>query len=53
MLQEVQGITPSAAAGIAAIYPTFSHLMTAFERSEAKGGQTKAEALLEDCEVSP
>ncbi|ORX34758.1 hypothetical protein BD324DRAFT_643279 [Kockovaella imperatae] len=51
MLQEVLGITPSAASGIAAKYPTFAELMTAFERAEARGGLAKAEALLADCEI--
>jgi len=49
MLQEVQGITQSAAAGIAAEYPTFAELMRAFEKAEKKG---TAEVLLADCEVS-
>jgi hypothetical protein len=49
MLQEVQGITQSAAAGIAAEYPSFAALMRAFEKAERKG---TAEALLADCEVS-
>jgi len=49
MLQEVQGITQSAAAGIAAEYPTFAELMRAFEKAERKGA---AEVLLADCEVS-
>jgi len=49
MLQEVQGITQSAASGIAAEYPTFAALMRAFEKAERRG---TAEALLADCEVS-
>ena len=48
MLQEVQGITPSAASGIAAQYPTFKDLMEAYERQERKG---KGEIMLQDCEV--
>ena len=52
MLQEVQGITPSAAAGIAAEYPTFRELMEAYERAERRGGEEKAESMLKDCEVS-
>lgn len=48
MLQEVQGITPSAAAGIAAEYPNFSTLMRAFERAERRGD---AETLLAECEI--
>jgi crossover junction endonuclease EME1 len=51
MLQEVQGITSSAAAGITAIYPTFAELMLAFERAERRGGIEKAENMLADCEV--
>jgi crossover junction endonuclease EME1 len=52
MLQEVTGITPSAATGIAAEYPTFKDLMLAFERAEKRGGDVKGEGLLVDCEVS-
>lgn len=48
MLQEVQGVTPSAAVGIAAEYPGFKDLMEAYERAEKKG---KAEEMLQDCEV--
>ncbi|RXK37718.1 hypothetical protein M231_04967 [Tremella mesenterica] len=50
MLQQVQGITPSAAAGIAVEYPTFRHLMRAYDRAERKG-MSEAEGLLKDCEV--
>ena len=51
MLQEVQGITPSAAAGIAAVYPTFRALMEGYEKAEWKGGADRAEGMLADCEV--
>jgi crossover junction endonuclease EME1 len=51
MLQEVQGVTQSAAAGIAAQYPTFADLMEAFERAERSGGVAEGQSLLEDCEV--
>ncbi|ORY34205.1 hypothetical protein BCR39DRAFT_516748 [Naematelia encephala] len=51
MLQEVQGITPSAASGIAAQYPNFAELMRAFERAERKGGAERGEGLLADCEI--
>ena len=51
MLQEVQGITPSAAAGIAAVYPSFRALMEAYEKAERKGGVGRAEGMLADCEV--
>lgn len=50
MLQEVQGITPSAAAGIAAEYDTFRDLMEAYERAERRG--SRPEEMLQDCEVS-
>ncbi|EIW68055.1 hypothetical protein TREMEDRAFT_15378, partial [Tremella mesenterica DSM 1558] len=50
MLQQVQGITPSAAAGIAVEYPTFRHLMRAYDRAERRG-MSEAEGLLKDCEV--
>lgn len=46
MLQEIPGITPSAAKGIAADYPTFRDLQRAFERAEDPA------ALLADCRVS-
>ena len=49
MLQEVPGITPSAAAGIASEYPSFRDLERAFERSERDGD---ASAMLADCRVS-
>ena len=52
MLQEVQGITQSAAVGIAAEFPNFKSLMEAYERAERRGGIEKAEGLLKDCEVS-
>jgi hypothetical protein len=48
MLQEVQGITPSAAAGIAADHASFSELMEAFEVAERRGD---AEEMLQDCEI--
>ncbi|KAK8845528.1 hypothetical protein IAR55_006243 [Kwoniella newhampshirensis] len=51
MLQEVQGITPSAALGIAADFPTFRDLMEAYEDAERRGGYTKGELLLQDCEI--
>jgi crossover junction endonuclease EME1 len=51
MLQEVQGVTPSAAAGIRAEFESFKVLMDAFERAERKGGRERGEALLQDCEV--
>ena len=50
MLQEVQGITSSAALGIAAVYPSFAQLMEAFEDAE-KRGLERGEGLLADCEV--
>jgi crossover junction endonuclease EME1 len=50
MLQEVQGVTPSAAAGIRAEYTSFKVLMDAYERAEKKGRE-RAEMLLQDCEV--
>ncbi|KAK4688871.1 hypothetical protein P7C73_g1220, partial [Tremellales sp. Uapishka_1] len=50
MLQEVHGITPSAAAGIVREYPSFKHLMEAFERAERKGLE-RAEEMLKDCEI--
>jgi crossover junction endonuclease EME1 len=52
MLQEVQGVTPSAAAGIRAEYTSFKVLMDAYERAEKKGRE-RAEMLLQDCEVGP
>ncbi|EAL18234.1 hypothetical protein CNBK2520 [Cryptococcus deneoformans B-3501A] len=51
MLQEVQGITPSAAAGITEKYPTFRRLMEAFEMEEQRGGIERAEMMLQYCEV--
>jgi crossover junction endonuclease EME1 len=51
MLQEVPGITPSAAAGIAAEYSSLHDLMLAFERAERKAGAGKGEELLQDCQV--
>jgi crossover junction endonuclease EME1 len=51
MLQEIQGITPSAASGIASEYTTFADLMRAFEKSEQRGGAARAEAMLEECQV--
>ncbi|KAL7418768.1 hypothetical protein Q5752_006451 [Cryptotrichosporon argae] len=52
MLQEVQGITASAAAGIAGGYGSFAALMRAYEREEARAaGRERAEAMLVDCEV--
>ncbi|WWD22481.1 hypothetical protein CI109_106974 [Kwoniella shandongensis] len=51
MLQEVQGITPSAAVGIAEEYPTFKDLMEAFEDAERRGGAAKGELMLQDCEI--
>ncbi|WVQ76229.1 hypothetical protein IAR50_005894 [Cryptococcus sp. DSM 104548] len=53
MLQEVQGVTASAAAGIAAEYPSFRDLMEAFEEAEeGPRGKAGAEALLVNCEVA-
>jgi hypothetical protein len=49
MLQEVQGITPSAAAGIAEEYPGFKRLMLGYERAEKREG--RAESMLQDCQV--
>ncbi|WVQ62597.1 uncharacterized protein L199_000743 [Kwoniella botswanensis] len=51
MLQEVQGITPSASMGIASEYPTFKELMEAFEKAERRGGVERAEGMLQDCEI--
>lgn len=51
MLQEVQGITPSAAAGIAAVYPTFKDLMESYEKAERRGGAERGEGMLAECEV--
>ncbi|KIY35389.1 crossover junction endonuclease EME1 [Cryptococcus gattii E566] len=51
MLQKVQGITPSAAAGITEKYPTFRRLMEAFEMEEQRGGVERAEMMLQFCEV--
>ncbi|ODN97220.1 hypothetical protein I350_08200 [Cryptococcus amylolentus CBS 6273] len=53
MLQEVQGVTTSAAAGIAAEYPTFRDLMEAFEEAEeGPRGKSGAEAMLANCKVA-
>lgn len=51
MLQEVQGITPSAAAGIRDEYESFQVLMEAYERAEKRGGRERAEGLLQGCQV--
>ncbi|OCF45159.1 hypothetical protein I317_00961 [Kwoniella heveanensis CBS 569] len=51
MLQEVTGITPSAAMGIAVEYPTFYNLMTAYEKAERRGGVERAEGMLQDCQI--
>ncbi|KAK6905307.1 hypothetical protein I203_106130 [Kwoniella mangroviensis CBS 8507] len=51
MLQEVQGITPSASMGIASEYSTFKELMEAFEKAERRGGVERAEGMLQDCEI--
>jgi crossover junction endonuclease EME1 len=49
MLQEVPGITPSAAKGISQEYPSFRDLQRAFERAERDGTAT---FLLAECRVS-
>ena len=41
-------MTQSAAAGVAAEYPTFAELMRAFEKAERQGS---ANVMLADCEV--
>ncbi|WVR03545.1 hypothetical protein IAU60_000537 [Kwoniella sp. DSM 27419] len=51
MLQEVTGITPSAAMGIAAEYPTFRVLMETYEKAERRGGEERGEIMLQDCEI--
>jgi crossover junction endonuclease EME1 len=51
MLQEVQGVTPSAAGGIRTEFESFRVLMDAYEKAERKGRE-RAELLLQDCEVS-
>ncbi|WVW81889.1 hypothetical protein I302_103888 [Kwoniella bestiolae CBS 10118] len=51
MLQEVQGITPSASMGIASEYPTFRGLMESFEKAERRGGVERAEGMLQDCQI--
>ncbi|WWC85903.1 uncharacterized protein L201_000773 [Kwoniella dendrophila CBS 6074] len=51
MLQEVQGITPSASMGISSEYSTFRELMESFEKAERRGGIEKAEIMLQDCEI--
>jgi hypothetical protein len=50
MLQEVQGVTPSAAAGIRTEFESFKVLMDAYEKAE-KRGRERAELMLQDCEV--
>jgi crossover junction endonuclease EME1 len=50
MLQEVQGVTPSAAAGIRTEFSSFKVLMDAYEKAERKGRE-RAELMLQDCEV--
>ena len=50
MLQEVQGVTPSAAAGIRTEFSSFKILMDAYEKAERKGRE-RAELMLQDCEV--
>lgn len=50
MLQEVQGVTPSAAAGIRTEFESFQVLMDAYEKAE-KRGRERAELMLQDCEV--
>lgn len=52
MLQEVQGVTPSAAAGIRTEFSSFKVLMDAYEKAE-KRGRERAELMLQDCEVGP
>jgi crossover junction endonuclease EME1 len=52
MLQEVQGVTPSAAAGIRTEFSSFKVLMDAYEKAERKGRE-RAELMLQDCEVGP
>ncbi|WVF66117.1 hypothetical protein IAT40_000856 [Kwoniella sp. CBS 6097] len=51
MLQEVTGITPSAAMGIAVEYPTFYDLMVAYEKADRRGGVDRAEGMLQDCQI--
>lgn len=51
MLQEVQGLTSSAAAGIAAEHPSFADLMRAYQKAERRGGEARAEAMLRDCQI--
>lgn len=50
MLQEVQGVTPSAAAGIRTEFESFKVLMDAYEKAERRGRE-RAELMLQDCEV--
>lgn len=50
MLQEVQGVTPSAAAGIRTEFESFRVLMDAYEKAERRGRE-RAELMLQDCEV--
>lgn len=48
MLQEVNGLTASAASGISARYPSFRKLMEAYDR---EANLKAAEGLLMGCEI--
>jgi len=49
MLQEVQGLTSSAASGISEEHPSFRAMMRAYEAAERRGGDP--EGMLADCEI--
>lgn len=50
MLQEIQGLTTSGANSIASEYPSFRHLMRAYDKAERRG--QNPEDMLVGCEVS-
>lgn len=51
MLQEVQGLTASAAYGVVETYPSFRGLMRAYEQAEHRADPSVAENMLADCDI--
>lgn len=51
MLQEIPGVTPSGAIGIAHKYKSFAGLMSEFRRVEREEGKETARGMVADCQV--
>jgi hypothetical protein len=51
MLQEIPGVTPSGAIGIAHKYKSFAGLMSEFKRVEREEGKERARGMVADCQV--